>query len=213
MSSRWLDDHAERALLAAVAQIESTSAVEVAIAVRQSAQSWPHVPMIVGGAAAWATLAFMLFSEPSFALPAFLVDPLIVGGIAGWAATTFSAPVRWLTSDSSRRAAAVRSARATFVERGVQRTRARTGLLVYCALAERVAVVVADSGVEAALPAGALTAWQRRIDESLVHGGAAAAAAVAAMAPTFADAVPRDRDDVNELHDAIEHDIDRRPRA
>jgi putative membrane protein len=213
MSKRWLDDPAERALLAAVAQIESTSAVEVAIAVRRSAQSWPHVPMIIGSAAAWATVAFMLFSEPSFALPAFLVDPVIVAGLAGWAATTFSAPVRWLTSASARRAAAVRAARATFVERGVQRTRGRTGVLVFCALTERVAVVVADSGVEAALPAGALAAWERRIDESLTHGGTAAASEVGAMAATFAEAVPRGRDDVNELQDAIEHDIDRRPRA
>jgi len=169
--------------------------------------------MIAGGAAAWATLAFMLFSEPAFALPAFLFDPLILGGLAAWAATQFSAPVRWLTPASSRRAAALKAARATFVERGVQRTRARSGVLVYCALAERVAVVVADSGVETALPAGALAAWEQRIDRALVHGGTAAADAVAAMAPAFAEALPRSRDDVNELDDAIAHDIDRRPRA
>src|SRR5262245_3947999 len=213
MPKRWLDDHAERALHAAVVRIEASSAAEIAIAVRGSTQAWPQVPMIAGGAAAWATLAFMLFSEPTFALPAFLFDPLIVGGLAGWAATRFAAPVRWFTFASSRRAAALKAARAAFVERGVQRTRARSGVLVYCALAERVAVVIADSGVETAMPAGALAAWEQRIDQALVQGGAAAADAVAAMAPAFAEALPRSRDDVNELDDAIEHDIDRRPRA
>src|SRR5262245_4148236 len=100
MANTWLDARAEQALLAAVAQIESTSATEVAIAVRRAARSWPHVPLVVGGAAGWATLAFMLYSDPTFALAAFLIDPLIVGGLAAWAVTPFSSPGRWLTSES-----------------------------------------------------------------------------------------------------------------
>ena len=72
MSRAWLDDRAERALTDAVAKIEATSAVEVAVAVRRSARSWPHVPVVVGGIAAWAALAFMLFSDPVFPLIAFL---------------------------------------------------------------------------------------------------------------------------------------------
>jgi putative membrane protein len=213
MSRIWLDDRAQRALLAAVAQIESASAIEVAIAIRRSARAWPHVPLIVAVAAAWATLAFMLFGDPAFALPAFLIDPLLVGAFAGWAATRFAGPVRWLTPAAARRTAAVAAARAAFVERRVHSTRGRTGVLLYCALAERTAVVVADTGVETAVPASALAEWERRIDRALSSGGVATADAVAAMAPAFAAAFPRGGDDVNELQDAIEHDIDRRPRT
>jgi putative membrane protein len=213
MSRAWLDDRAERALAAAAAQIEATSAVEVAIAVRRSARSWPHVPVIAGGLAAWATLAFMLFSDPVFPLIAFLFDPLIAGIVTGGAVTFGSWPIRLLTSASARRAAATRAARATFVDRGVHRTRARSGVLVYCALAERTAVVIADSGVERAVPQSALDAWQDQIGDAIGRGGVATADAVAAMAHAFAAALPRAADDVNELQDAIEHDIDRRPRT
>jgi putative membrane protein len=213
MAKVWLDTAAERALLAAVTQIESTSAAEVAIAVRRAARSWPHVPAIVGGVAGWATLAFMLFSEPFFALGAFLIDPLLVGAIAAAVTTLWSAPIRWFTSESTRRAEVARAARATFVERGVHRTRARTGVLVYCALAERVAVIVADAGVESALSPGALAEWEASIDQAMARGGVATASAVAAMASAFAAALPRASDDVNELQDAIGHDVDRRPRG
>ena len=213
MSRAWLDVRAERALTAAVAKIEATSAVEVAIAVRRSARSWPHVPVVVGSIAAWAALAFMLFSDPVFPLIAFLLDPLLAGLVIGGAATFGSWPIRLLTSASARRTAATRAARATFVDRGVHRTRARSGVLVYCALAERTAVVIADTGVEHAVPRSALNAWQDQIGDAIARGGVATADAVATMAPTFAAAMPRAHDDINELQDAIEHDIDRRPRS
>lgn len=213
MSRAWLDDRAERALTDAVAKIEATSAVEVAVAVRRSARSWPHVPVVVGGIAAWTALAFMLFSDPVFPLIAFLLDPLLAGLVIGGAATFGSWPIRFLTTAAARRRAATRAARATFVKRGVHRTRARSGVLVYCALAERVAVVIPDTGVERAVPLSALTAWEERISDATRRGGVATADAVSAMVSTFAAAMPRAHDDINELQDAVEHDIDRRPRS
>ena len=213
MSRAWLDPRAERALTAAAAQIEASSAAEVAIAIRRSARSWPHVPIVAGFAAAWATLAFMLFSDPVFPLFAFLLDPLLAGVIVGGAATFGSWPIRMLTSTSALRQAATRAARATFVARGVHRTRERSGVLIYCALAERVAVVIADTGVERAMTLPALLAWETQINAAIPRGGLATAEAVSAMALTFAAAMPRAHDDINELPDELEHDIDRRPRT
>ena len=213
MSRAWLDEHAERALTDAVTRIEAASSVEVAIAVRRSARSWPHVPVVIGTLAAWLTLAFMLFSDPVFPLVAFLLDPLLVGIVAGGASTFVSWPVRVLTTASARRGAATRAARATFVDRGVHRTRARSGVLIYCALAERIAVVIPDTGVEDAVQPSVLNSWEARISEAIAGGGNATAAAVAALSPTLAAAMPRAADDVNELLDAIEHDVDRRPRT
>ena len=213
MPSTWLDERAERAFQEAVTRIESDSAAEIAIAVRRSARSWPHVPLLAGIAGAWATLAYMLFSDPAFALVFFLVDPLLGGAVAAAAAAAVPATVRWFTPRAQRRRAAAAAARATFVERGVHRTRDRTGVLVYCALAERIGVVVADAGVEAAVPPPALAAWEEQIGLAIARGGVATAEAVASISATFAAALPRTASDVNELHDAVEHDVDRRPRT
>lgn len=213
MASTWLDRRAERAFQEAVTRIESASAAEVAIAVRRSARSWPHVPLLAGIAGAWATLAFMLFSDPAFALMFFLVDPLLVGAIAAAVAAAVPSAVRWLTPRAHRRRAAAAAARATFVERGVHRTRGRTGVLVYCALAEGIGVVVADAAVEAAVPAPALAAWEEQIGAAIARGGVATAEAIGSISSILATALPRAANDVNELHDAIEHDIDRRPRT
>ena len=213
MASTWLDRRAEQAFQEAVTRIETASAAEIAIAVRRSARSWPHVPLLAGIAGAWATLAFMLFSDPAFALMFFLVDPLLVGAIAAAVTAAVPSAVRWLTPRAHRRRAAAAAARATFVERGVHRTRGRTGVLVYCALAERVGMVVADAGVEAAVPAPALAAWEEEIGMAIARGGVATAEAIGSISAILATALPRSADDVNELHDTIEHDIDRRPRT
>jgi putative membrane protein len=213
MPGTWLDRRAERAFQEAVTRIESASAAEVAIAVRRSAQAWPHVPVLAGAAAAWATLAFMLYSEPAFALVFFLLDPLLVGAVAAGVAVAVPSAVRWLTPHTRRRRAAAAAARATFVERGVHRTRGRTGVLIYCALTERIGIIVADAGVEAAVPAPTLVAWEREISAAIARGGVATAEAVASISAALAEALPRSATDANELHDAIDHDIDRRPRT
>lgn len=217
MTIGWLDEPARRALRDAVLAVERGSAAELVIAVRRRARRWPHVPLIAGIVGGWTALAFMLFSRHVFGLAAILIDPVLVGGAVGLAATLAPWLVRALTPARVRRRAVEAAARATFVERGVHHTRARTGVLVYCALTEGMAVIVADIGVGAAVPAATLAALTVTVDQAVGRGGAATGAAVAALAPVLAAALPRGADDVNELADALDHDLDpdhvRRPRS
>jgi putative membrane protein len=207
MPHAWLDARAKDAFARAVAEVEAVSGVELAIAVRRAARTWLHLSLAVGILAAWLTLGFMLFSDPSFALPSFLIDPVIAGVAAGWIAHRLPL-ARWLTREASRRRAAAAAARAAFVERGVHLTRARTGVLVYCALTEGVAVLIADAGVQNAVSAQALATAEQAIDRAVAQGGVATADAVARLAPIFAASIPRSTNDVNELVDALDHDID-----
>jgi putative membrane protein len=205
MPSAWLDARAKDAFARAVADVEAVSSVELAIAVRRSARARPHLALAMGCVAAWLTLAFMLFSDPSFALAAFLIDPLLAGIAAGWIASRL--PVaRWLTREDTRRRDATAAARAAFVERGIHLTRGRTGVLVYCALAEGAAVLIADAGVERAIARETLEAAEQTIDRALAQSGVATAEAITRLAPIFAAALPRLADDSNELHDALDHD-------
>jgi putative membrane protein len=68
---------------------------------------------------------------------------------------------------------ALRRAEAAFLEEQVFRTRDRTGILVFLALYEHRAVILADQGIHRAVPSGL---WQELVDE-LVAGVAAGEAA------------------------------------
>jgi putative membrane protein len=209
----WLDDSGRRELTEAVSYVESVSAVELVVSVRGRAGSWPHVGIVTGLIAAWVALAFMLFSAPVFPLWSFLVDPFVIGVVAGWVAHRSLAPIRWLIPAAARRAAVDGAASAAFVARRVHGTRGRTGVLIYCALAERMTAIIADTGVAAAVAPERIAAWRDQIERAVSSGAPATAAAIAAMAPVFAAAAPRMADDVNELADAVEQDVEGSSRA
>ena len=208
MFRSWLDDSGRRQLAEAVSYIESVSAVELVVSVRRRARFWPHVGMVTGLIAAWVTLAFMLLAAPVFPLWSFLVDPFVIGAAAGWVADRSLTAIRWLTPAARRRTAVERAANAAFVEQRVHGTRRRTGVLVYCALAEQMTAIVADTGVAAAVAPQRIEAWRDQIERAIGGGAPATAAAIAAMAPVFAAAAPRMADDLNELADPVDQDVE-----
>jgi putative membrane protein len=200
----FLDDAARTAFAGAIAATESTSAAEVVVAVRVRARTWIHVHFLVGLVAAWLGLGFMLYSDHRFGLAQFLVDPLVVGVLAGFASTLSAPLVRALTPAVYRRRAVTTAARAAFYERGVHHTTGRSGILLYIALTEQMAELVADDGVVRSVePDG----WKKAcaaIDRAVARGGEATAKALAELGPMLALALPRDAEDVNELPDAID---------
>jgi len=203
----FLDGGGETALLDAVRAIEAASSAEVVIAVRRRSARWLHAPAIVATIAAFAALAFMLFSPHPFSLASILVDPFAVAALAALATSQVHPLVRALTPQRLRRRAAHQAALAAFHERGVSLTRGRTGILVYASLLERVAEVVPDAGVTAAIDAAGVRAAfdgaTASIDAAVARGGAETARAIAALAPLLASALPRAADDRNELPDAL----------
>lgn len=204
MAQGYLDDAARTAFAGAIAAVETTSSAEIVVAIRARARVWLHAHLAVGVLAAWIGLGFMLYADHPFGLVAFLIDPLLVGALAALASTLSSRLVRALTPATLRRRAVLQAARATFYERGVHHTAQRTGVLVYIAVTEGQAELVADDGVVRAV---APSTWQRLaadVDVAVGRGGVATAQALAALAPVLALALPRHVEDVNELPDAID---------
>ena len=213
MTARFLDAAARAALAQAIATIEGTSAVEVVIAVRRRSATYRHANVAVGGVAAMAGLAVMLFSEHVFALTSILVDPFVLGGIAGAIVEVLPGVKRRLTAATVRHRAILCAARATFVERGVHNTRDRSGILVYLSWLEREAVIVADSGLGRKMTGSAHTQAERALTAAMADGGSAGARELERLAPALAAAMPRRADDINELPDAIDSDLDRHDRG
>lgn len=205
----FLDDAARTAFAGAITATESVSAAEIVVAVRVRSRVWLHVHLIVGLVAAWLGLAFMLYSDYTFGLAQFLIDPLVLGALAGAASTLSPGLVRLLTPAGIRRRAVTTDARAAFYERGVHHTTGRSGVLVYVAVTERIAVLVADDGVVRAVEPRTWDKACAAVDAAVAHGGEATARAVAALAPILAVALPRHVEDVNELPDAIDEGVHR----
>jgi putative membrane protein len=199
VSAQFLDEAAREAFARAIADIEAASSVEVVVAFRRRSSTYRHANVIVATAAAFASLAIMLFVDHAFSLAAILIDPFLMAVIAGVAVEWLPGVKRVLTRPAMRRAKVERAARATFIERGVHATRDRSGLLVYMSWLEQQIVLVPDVGLR--LPEG----FEAKL--SMRDSGVAVAKALGSCASALGELAPRRGDDVNELPDTIvEHD-------
>lgn len=193
-------------LTRAIAAFEARTAAELVVVVEPRAGHYLHVAVLFGAAAALAMLAFLLYGEPSFALHWFLIDPVLAGALVGWLASGWAALERAVTPAARRAAWALRAARAAFTARGVADTRGRTGVLVYVAVGEREAVVIADRGVREVVPVEAWAAACGALRAAVARGEDATAIAprLAALAEVCAAHLPRQGDDENELIDEVD---------
>jgi putative membrane protein len=203
--SGFFDGDGKRALAAAIPTFERNTAAELVITVRSRSDPYWHVSVLVGAVAALTVLALLLYSEPEFDLPLFLVYPALVGPTLG-AAARWPLVQRALTPTALRERRVLAAARATFVEHGVADTRGRTGVLLYISLAERTAVVIPDLAVRRAMPP---EAWARAVlglRDLLARGAPATAllAPISALGDLCGEVLPRADDDRNELPDAVQ---------
>ena len=204
MASGFLAHGADQELTRAIEAVEKASCAEIVIAVRRRSARWLHAHVIVGALAAFAALGFMLYDAHVFALASIWIDPFVAGALAGAIVQALPAVQRAMTGERAKRKAVHRAALCAFHERGVRRTRARTGVLVYISLLERMAEVVPDDGVLAEAPADAWRDAVARIDRSVRLGGKQTAEAIAALADVLGPCLPAADDDINELPDAID---------
>lgn len=209
MAAKFLDPAARAAFASAIEAIEGASAAEVVVAVRRRSASYLHANVAIGAAVAVAGLAATLFSAHEFALTSILVDPFVVGGIAGALVELLPGVKRALSPRSMRHREVLRGARATFVERGVHRTRDRSGILVYVSWLEREVVLVGDSGIERVLAGDAGADATRTLTAAIRDGGAAVARELGRLAPALAAGLPRRADDISELPDEVDSDLER----
>jgi putative membrane protein len=147
-----------------------------------------------------------MFADYAFSNTAIVFDPFVAGIVAGLLVHIAPGVQRVLTPAAIRRRQVERAARATFVERGVDVTTGRTGLLVYIAWLERRVVLVADRGL--ADLADALARAEHALTSAMPSGGAEVARILESIAAVLAAALPHAVDDVNELPDAIDSDLE-----
>lgn len=205
MAKPFLTDESRKALAEAVQAVEASSSAELVVAVRARSGSYLAAALLAGIVAGYGTLAFLLFSPWEFGLAWFLVDPGLAGALAMLAALRIPAFTRLLSRRAARLRHVAAAARATFVEKGMDRTAGRTGILLYISLLEREIEVVVDAGVEAL---AATDVWRRAIGaigEAVRRGadGIEVAGKIRGLAEVLAPALERSAEDVDELPNEV----------
>lgn len=202
MSGRsFFSDEAKRRVEEVVREIEATSAAEIVVAVRATSGSYAATDVSFGAAAAMAMLAVFLYHPEPFDWTWLPLELAVFGTLAGLACRAFDPLRRILTLPSARRENAERAAKAMFVDRGLSRTRGRTGVLVYVAVFEARVVIVEDVGVDRAAIEPAC-----RVLEGSAAGFSGVdrfVEALRGLRDPLARILPRAEDDVNELPDEV----------
>lgn len=200
---KFLTEAGERALERAVSAIEAVSAAEIVIAIRPRARHALMQHAVVGMVAAIAMLAFTLYSPIEFTLWQILVLPIFAGVLGALLVEAvpplyrFAEPP-WLRYEHVREAAY-----AAFVEKGVHRTRDRTGILIYIALRERMVEIVGDVAVNDKLGIEVLAAMAGTLEAHVKAGAEPFAKALEGFAAQLAKALPVRADDTDELSNSV----------
>ena len=200
----FLEPEAKRRTTDAIVAIEGQTGAEVVVSVRRAAERHVATSLVFGGVVGAVVLVVMLVSPQAYDVRTIPLDTLLAFFLAALACHFVPALKRALTPKARRVRAAERAARAAFVELGIAKTKQRSGLLVFVALFERTAVVVADDGVPTALlgePYEALVSALTTNAASLDFE--AFLATLAGLGPLLAGVLPRRPDDENELCDQV----------
>lgn len=196
----FLTDEDRKAISSAIREAEQRTSGELVTVLAPSSDDYLYIPLL------WSALV-------ALALPALLYAlalPMTSVGVYVTQVLTFVAlsvvfqygPIKMrLVPARVKERRAARRAREQFFERGMHHTHTRSGVLIYVSVAERYVEIIADSGIDAAVPDGA---WRGVVDDLVRHirdgrVGAGFVAAVNACGDLLAAAFPREADDVNEL--------------
>jgi putative membrane protein len=202
--SRIVINAEERERLAqAIRDAEARTAGEIVLVVAAQASDYRSVPIL------WALLLALVTPWPLIWLtglsPTRIFQLQLV--VALVASFVLSLPERRhrLVPARIKRARAHEAAAREFISRGLTRTRGRTGVLIYVAVAEHHAEIVADTGISERVDP---EVWRHLIEELIeqIRNGRAAKgllAAVKSVGRILAEHAPPHADDENELPNKV----------
>lgn len=197
-------DAADRdAIAEAVRRAELQTAGEIVVVIDQAASSYRNLPVVMALALAlfvpWPLLSLTAMSAQRIFMIQLFCAALLLGTLL-W----YGRGGRFVPGFVKRRRAHEAALR-EFTARGLTRTEGRTGVLLYIALQERYAEVLADSGIDGLVDEGvwrgiieALLAAARedRLTEGLIK-------AVDAVGAELVRHAPRGPGDVDELSNKV----------
>ncbi len=194
-----MDERDREAIAEAVREAEGQTAGEIVVMIDRAAASYRMVPVAMALTLSllvpWPLLAMTETSAPRIFLIQLICAVLLLASLL-W----YGRGGRFVPGFVKRRRAHDVALR-EFTARGLSRTRQRTGVLLYVAIQERYAEIIADSGIDGRVEQAV---WDG-IVESVVLAGRedrlreGIVTAVRAIGAVLANHAPRSPDDVDEL--------------
>jgi putative membrane protein len=198
-----MDSDDRDAVAEAVAQAETLTSAEIVVVIDRAAGSYRSVPLVMALALAllvpWPLLAMTATSAPRIFLIQLVCAVLLVATLLWYGRGGRFVP------GFVKRGRAHDVALREFTARGLTRTRARTGVLLYIALQERYAEIITDTGLDGRVEP---EIW-RSIIEPLLQAArqdrlrAGLIDAVGAIARVLAPHAPPAPDDIDELPNKV----------
>lgn len=191
------------AIAEAVREAERHTAGEIVVVIDRAAGSYLAVPVVLALAAAlfvpWPLLALTMTSAPRIFLLQLVAAALLLAVLL-W----YGRGGRFVPGFVKRRHAHETALR-EFTARGLTLTRGRTGVLLYVAVQERYAEIVADAGIDGKVDEAT---WKGIIEPLLIAAREdrlreGLEAAVAAVGQVLAAHAPPAADDVDELPNKV----------
>jgi putative membrane protein len=202
------DKSVREELVQTIRGIECDCSAELVVAVRARSGSYRSADLSFAAVLAFAALVFTLYSPYEFAPHWAAVDAVLFFAIGGFLCSRSNLLRRWFTTKKMRREAVRVHAAAMFYEAGIANTEAETGVLVYLSLMERRLELIADRGILRAVPPAewnGVMAELHRVgrrpdpDEFI--------AALGRLGAVFAECLPPDAENPNELPDLPYFDL------
>jgi putative membrane protein len=206
MSARdLLESKAKDEVSRVIRELEAKTSAEVVVVVRAVSGHYRHTDWLVGFGLSLAALCVFLFHPAPFDEDLLPVELLLVFVLGGFVSANLPPLRRALTSRRLMNENVGRAARAAFVERGVSRTRGRTGLLVYVSTFEQKVELVGDIGLDFDALGEDFAAARRRIEASVENASGLSVflAALGELGQALGRSLPRAEDDENELADEV----------
>ncbi|HEY8566104.1 MAG TPA: TPM domain-containing protein [Beijerinckiaceae bacterium] len=187
----------------AIRDAETLTTGEIVVVVAGQASRYRTLPLLAALAGALATPWPLIALTALSASRIFLIQTLVALALA---LVTLHPSVRlklaprWLKRERGHEAA-----RREFAARGLTRTRGRTGVLVYVAVAERYAEVLPDAGISERVDPGVWRATIEELVSALTRGEAADGLlrAVTRVGAILAEHAPATADEADELPNRV----------
>jgi putative membrane protein len=194
-----------RSVKRAIQEIESQTSAEVMVAVRPISGNYRAADYLAGSLVALVVVLVFVFHPDPFDSNLFPLEVVAAFGVGAVLSATMVPLRRLLTPPSTLHSNVVRAAKEKFYDRGVSKTRDRSGLLVFVSMFEREAVLVPDVGIDRNAHGRELSEAEELLVAAVRRKDVDAfTEALGTLGPTLAAICPRRDDDTNELPDEPE---------
>lgn len=202
--SELATDEAKAAVANAITEIEKKTSAEVVVVKRAAAGDYRAGDFLWGAVFALALLCFFLYSPEPFDFTIFPLEQAAAFLIGAIVSAHVPAMRRAFVPKSMRHDNVVSAAHSAFFEKGISKTKRRTGVLVFVARFEEDAVVVLDVGLDRAKLGQKLKDAESQLRRAIpLHSTAALVDALKALGDALAAEYPVTDDDEDELSNEV----------